>query len=182
MLTKGNIKKSFGKVSINDVLERKEVKPNNELIASVVNDKVVLVTGAAGSISSELFRQTAELKPKLIIGVDINESELYSFEQTLKVLERQNKKIALFIPFIASIRDCKNMFVLIKNYQVDVIFHLAAHKHVPLMETAYIEAIKNNVLCTYILFYAAINGSVIPLFTNQIEVEEPLTVTHPEII
>ena len=92
MLTKGNIMKSFGKVSINDVLGRNEVKLNNELIASVVNDKVVLVTGAAGSIGSELVRQIAVLKPKLIIGADINENELYSLEQALKILERQNKE------------------------------------------------------------------------------------------
>jgi FlaA1/EpsC-like NDP-sugar epimerase len=237
MITKGDIMKTFGKVSINDVLGRNEVKLNNDLIASVVSDKVVLVTGAAGSIGSELVRQIALLKPKLIIGADINENDLYSLEQALKILERQSKETAPFIPLIASIRDKENMFALIKNYKVDVIFHAAAHKHVPLMETAYLEAIKNNVLGTYKLFCAAIsgevplvvsistdkavnptnimgaskrlvemmaqtmglntktkivsvrfgnvlgsNGSVIPLFTKQIEAGGPLTVTHPDMI
>jgi FlaA1/EpsC-like NDP-sugar epimerase len=237
MLTKGDIMKSFTKISINDVLGRSEVKLNNELIESVVNDKVVLVTGAAGSIGSELVRQISALKPKLIIGADINENDLFSLEQALKIKERSLSKTIPFIPLIASIRDKDNIFNLIASYKVDVIFHAAAHKHVPLMETAYLEAIKNNVLGTYKLFSAAVagkvplvvsistdkavnptnimgaskrlvemmaqtmgkgtdtkfvsvrfgnvlgsNGSVIPLFTKQIEAGGPITVTHPDMI
>ena len=237
MITKGDIMKSFGKISINDVLGRNEIKLNNELIESVVNDKVVMVTGAAGSIGSELVRQIAALQPKLILGIDINENELYSLEQALLIKARSTQKTIPFIPLIASIRDKANMHHILEHYKVDVLFHAAAHKHVPLMETAYLEAIKNNVLGTYKLFSAAVetkvplvvsistdkavnptnimgaskrlvemmaqtlgigtdtkivsvrfgnvlgsNGSVIPLFTKQIEAGGPLTVTHPEMI
>lgn len=237
MLTKGDINKSFAKISINDVLGRNEVKLNNDLIESVVKDKVVLVTGAAGSIGSELVRQIIELHPTLVIGTDINENELYALEQAFQMRARSEDIPIPFTPLIASIRDRAHMFKIIKEYKVDVIFHAAAHKHVPLMETAYMEAIKNNVLGTYKLYQAAIagqvplvvsistdkavnptnimgaskrlmemmaqsmgegtntkfvsvrfgnvlgsNGSVIPLFTKQIEAGGPITVTHPEMV
>jgi FlaA1/EpsC-like NDP-sugar epimerase len=237
MLSKGDIMKSFTKISIEDVLGRNEVKLNNDLIEGVVSNKVVLVTGAAGSIGSELVRQIAALKPKLLVGIDINENELYTLEQALKIKARQESIEIPFIPLIASIRDKDNLFNIMDHYKVDVLFHAAAHKHVPLMETAYLEAIKNNVLGTYKLFNAAIaaevplvvsistdkavnptnimgaskrlvemmaqtlgkgtktkivsvrfgnvlgsNGSVIPLFTKQIESGGPVTVTHPDMI
>lgn len=237
MMTKGDILKTFGKISINDVLGRSEIKLNNELIESIVNDKVIMVSGAAGSIGSEIVRQIAALKPKRILGVDINENDLYALEQALMITSRTNKKTIPFLPLIASVRDKANMHAIIEQYQVDVIFHAAAHKHVPLMETAYLEAIKNNILGSYKLFTAAIeckvplvvsistdkavnptnimgaskrlvemmaqtlgkgtqtkfvsvrfgnvlgsNGSVIPLFTKQIEAGGPITVTHPDVI
>jgi FlaA1/EpsC-like NDP-sugar epimerase len=130
------------------------------LIEGVVSNKVVLVTGAAGSIGSELVRQIAALKPKLLVGIDINENELYTLEQALKIKARQESIEIPFIPLIASIRDKDNLFNIMDHYKVDVLFHAAAHKHVPLMETAYLEAIKNNVLGTYKLFNAAIAAEV----------------------
>lgn len=237
LITKGDMIKSVAKISINDVLGRTEIKLNNLLIKSVVHNKTVLVTGAAGSIGSELVRQIIQLKPKKIIAIDINENGLYDLEQYLKI---QNKDLLTevdFCPVIASIRDQDNLDSIFQCFNFDVVFHAAAHKHVPLMETAYLEAMKNNVLGSYKLFCSAkkynvplvvtistdkavnptnimgaskrlvemlaqamtiesktkyvcvrfgnvlgSNGSVIPLFTKQIEAGGPITVTHPDMI
>jgi FlaA1/EpsC-like NDP-sugar epimerase len=237
LITKGDMIKSVAKISINDVLGRTEVKLNNILIKSVVHNKVVLVTGAAGSIGSELVRQIIQLKPKRIIAIDIHENGLYDLEQFLKIQHKDLLAEVEFSPVIASVRDQDNLDSIFANSNIDVVFHAAAHKHVPLMETAYLEAMKNNVLGSYKLFSSAkkyhvplvvtistdkavnptnimgaskrlvemlaqamtlnsktkyvcvrfgnvlgSNGSVIPLFTKQIEAGGPITVTHPDMI
>ena len=237
LITKGDIVKSIGKISINDVLGRTEIKLNNVLIRNVVYNKTVLVTGAAGSIGSELVNQIIQLKPRKLIAIDINENGLYDLQQNLKINNRKSCDEVEFIAMVASIRDQNSMDALFKQYSIDVVFHAAAHKHVPLMETSYLEAIKNNVLGSYKLFSGAkaqgvplvvtistdkavnptnimgaskrlvemiaqsmtinsktkfvcvrfgnvlgSNGSVIPLFTKQIEAGGPITVTHPDMI
>ncbi|WP_461206470.1 polysaccharide biosynthesis protein [Clostridium sp. DL1XJH146] len=132
-------------VDINDLLGRKSIKLNNENINKYINDKVVLVTGGGGSIGSELCRQITKFKPKKLLVLDIYENNAYDLQMELK---RQHKELDLEV-IIASIRDEKRLEEIFSRYKPYVVFHAAAHKHVPLMEDNPKEAIKNNVIGTY---------------------------------
>ena len=193
-----------------------------------------MVTGGGGSIGSELCRQIAACGPKRLIIVDIYENSAYSVQQELK--RRYGSALKLDV-CIASVRDSKKVDRLFACYQPDVVFHAAAHKHVPLMEDAPEEAVKNNVFGTYNVALSAdkygvgrfvlistdkavnptnvmgatkrlcemivqalaqksktkfvavrfgnvlgSNGSVLPLFKEQIAAGGPVTVTHPDIV
>jgi FlaA1/EpsC-like NDP-sugar epimerase len=219
-------------VNIDDLLGREEVKLNCSNIKGFLEDKAVLVTGGGGSIGSELCRQIARFNPGLLIIVDIYENNVYDLQMELNYkFPDLNKKIV-----IASIRDEFKMDTIFRTLRPDVVFHAAAHKHVPLMEDNPEEAIKNNIVGTFNLLklcdkysvkkfvqistdkavnptsvmgatkrfceimvqafdriskteYVAVrfgnvlgsNGSVIPLFKEQIKRGGPVTVTHPEI-
>ena len=132
-------------VEVEDLLGREPISLNNGKITEYLTGKTVLVTGAGGSIGSELCRQIIKFKPKKIVMVDIYENTLYGTEMEL----RQANKNAPIITIIASVRDRERMEMLFEKYRPQVVFHAAAHKHVPLMETSPIEAIKNNVFGTY---------------------------------
>ena len=223
----------FREVDIQDLLGRDPIEVNLSEIMDYVTDRVVMVTGGGGSIGSEICRQIAANRPKQLIIVDIYENNAYEIQQELK---RTHPELNLKT-MIASIRNARKMDRLFETYRPDIVFHAAAHKHVPLMEDAPNEAVKNNVFGTlnvvkaadkyhagrFILIstdkavnptnimgatkricemivqaydkksqtdYVAVrfgnvlgsNGSVIPLFEQQIREGGPVTVTHPDII
>lgn len=132
-------------VQIEDLLGREPVKIFSNETFEYLNDQVVLVTGGGGSIGSELCRQIAQYGPKLLIIFDIYENNAYEIEQELK----RNHKDLNFITLIGSVRDYLRVEKVFEEYKPDIVFHAAAHKHVPLMETSPVEAIKNNVRGTY---------------------------------
>lgn len=139
------------KVEIEDLLARDSIKVNIDEIVGYVNDKVVLVTGGGGSIGSELCRQIAEHGPKKLIIFDIYENNAYAIEQELR---RKNPYLDLTV-LIGSVRDDKRVNDVFEEYHPDIIYHAAAHKHVPLMETSPCESIKNNVFGTWNVANAA---------------------------
>nr|WP_330369217.1 nucleoside-diphosphate sugar epimerase/dehydratase [Butyrivibrio sp. AC2005] len=132
-------------VNIEDLLEREEVKVNNEEILEAIKGKVVMVTGGGGSIGSELCRQIAAAQPKALIIFDIYENNAYEIEQEL------HRKYSNFHveALIGSVRNTDRINNVIKEYRPDIIYHAAAHKHVPLMEKSPNEAVKNNIFGTY---------------------------------
>ncbi len=138
-------------VEITDLLGRKEIVINKPEMLGYIEGKTVLVTGGGGSIGSELCRQIAEYKPKKLIILDIYENNAYEIENELK----SNFKQLDLLTLIASVRDRKKIYEIVENNKPDIIFHAAAHKHVPLMETSPEEAIKNNVFGTLNMVQAA---------------------------
>lgn len=220
-------------VQIEDLLGRDPIRVNLDEIMGYVSNKVILVTGGGGSIGSELCRQIASHNPKSLIIVDIYENNAYDIQQELK---RTYPELDLVV-LIGSVRNTHRMNSIFEHYRPQIVYHAAAHKHVPLMEDSPNEAIKNNVFGTYKTAKAASrygverfvlistdkavnptnimgaskrmcemviqminkesktdfvavrfgnvlgsNGSVIPLFKNQIAEGGPVTVTHPDII
>ena len=220
-------------VEIEDLLGRDPIKINTEEILGHVQGKKVLITGGGGSIGSELCRQIAAHEPKQLIIVDIYENSAYEIQQELL---RKYPKLDLVV-LIASVRNKPRMDSIFETYKPDIVYHAAAHKHVPLMEDSPNEAIKNNVMGTYRTALAAhehgvksfvlistdkavnptnvmgaskricemiiqnmnrksdtkfvavrfgnvlgSNGSVIPLFKQQIAEGGPVTVTDPNVI
>ena len=146
-LYSGEVVTKLRDVEISDLLERDEIKVNNEEIVNSLNGKVVLVTGAGGSIGSELSRQIASAGPELLILFDIYENSIYDLQQELK---RSYPSLNLEV-LIADMTDEARVKDIMQEYRPEVVFHAAAHKHVPLMEDSPNEAIKNNVNGTYIL-------------------------------
>ncbi|WP_040330201.1 polysaccharide biosynthesis protein [Clostridium ihumii] len=219
-------------VNIEDLLGREPIKLDSKNIDKYIKNRVVLVTGGGGSIGSELCRQIVKFNPSLLIILDIYENNAYDLEMELnRNHPEQNKKV-----IIASIRDVVRLKEIFTQYKPEVVFHAAAHKHVPLMEANPNEAIKNNIIGTYNLAkccdefnvkkfvqistdkavnptnvmgatkrfceliiqafdkvskteFVAVrfgnvlgsNGSVIPLFKDQIASGGPITLTHPDI-
>ncbi len=216
-----------------DLLFRKSISLDSPFLAGFFTGKTVLVTGGGGSIGSELCRQIAAKGPKKLIVLDIYENNAYALQQELIRLHGDRLDLAVEI---ASVRDEERMDAIMCHYRPDIVFHAAAHKHVPLMEGSACEAIKNNVFGTYntanvaekygvkkfILIstdkavnptnvmgaskrlcemvvhcrknsetcFAAVrfgnvlgsNGSVIPLFSKQIEEGGPVTLTDKRIV
>lgn len=138
-------------VSIEDLLGRDEVVVDNDQIHSFLEGKVIMVTGGGGSIGSELCRQIARENPKKLLIFDIYENNAYEIQQEL----RRKYPNVHFETLIGSVRNTNRLESIFKEYKPDVIYHAAAHKHVPLMEESPNEAIKNNVFGTYKLSKAA---------------------------
>lgn len=138
-------------VAVEDLLGRDTIKVNMEEIFQYIKDKTILVTGGGGSIGSELCRQIASHGPKQLIIFDIYENNAYDIEQELK---RKYPNLNLTV-LIGSVRDSRRINMVFEKYKPDIVYHAAAHKHVPLMETSPNEAIKNNVIGTYKTAYAA---------------------------
>ena len=137
--------KRIREIEIEDLLEREPIKLDNNLIEKDIKNKVVLVTGGGGSIGSELCRQIMKYSPKHLIIFDIYENTAFELNNELtKSYPNQNISV-----LIGSVRDKKRLESLFETYSIDVVFHAAAHKHVPLMEYSPAEAIKNNVFGTY---------------------------------
>ena len=133
-------------IKIEDLLGRKPIEFDRKEIHDLINGKVCLVTGGGGSIGSELVRQIAKNDPKQIIIVDIYENNAYDIQQEL-VLEYGTK--LNLVTLISSVRDYDKMELIFKTYRPELVFHAAAHKHVPLMETVPEEAVKNNIFGTF---------------------------------
>ena len=142
-----------GKVSVNDMqdvkiedlLGRDEVQLDLKAIADKLTGKTILVTGAGGSIGSEICRQVSEFRPSRLILLGHGESSIYNIDMELR------QKIAIhteIIPIIADVQDRMRIFDIVNEYKPDVIYHAAAHKHVPLMEINPMEAVKNNIFGT----------------------------------
>lgn len=229
---------SFEDIDIKDLLNRPSIDLKVDQIGSYLTNKVVCVTGAGGSIGSELCRQIVHFNPSKLIMVDINENALYMLKQEFLVMKRKHemKDSIELESLIISIREREEIYKLMKNYKPDVVYHAAAHKHVPLMEARPTEAIRNNIFGTknvidaccdcgisrFIMIstdkavnptnvmgatkrmtemymqsrtthcgihMAAVrfgnvlgsNGSVIPIFKEQIKNGGPVTVTHRDI-
>lgn len=132
-------------VDIEDLLGRKAVELDMEGISNYIHNKTILVTGGGGSIGSELCRQISRFEPKQLIILDIYENNAYDLQNELKY---KYPKLDLKV-LIASVRDKKRLENIFKKYLPNIVFHAAAHKHVPLMEESPMEAIKNNVFGTY---------------------------------
>lgn len=224
------------KINLEDLLGRDPISFEQESIKKLIEGKVCMVTGGGGSIGSELSRQIASYNPKMLVIVDIYENNAYDIQQEL--VRKYGDDLDLQVR-IASVRDYDKLDTLFAEFTPQLVFHAAAHKHVPLMEDSPAEAIKNNVFGTYnaailankhnvekfVLVstdkavnptnvmgatkrccemiieymkqkqdvnteYVAVrfgnvlgsNGSVVPLFEEQIRNGGPVTVTHPDII
>ena len=143
------------RVSVEDLLGRDPISVDLQEVFQFIHGKTVLVTGGGGSIGSELCRQIAAHSPKELIIFDIYENNAYSIQLELKDRFPELKLTVL----IGSVRDSRRMFQIFKEYRPEIVYHAAAHKHVPLMEESPCESIKNNALGTYKTAYAAmVNG------------------------
>ncbi len=143
-------------VDITDLLGRDEIHVNNDEILAHISGRVVMVTGGGGSIGSELCRQIAASEPKQLIIFDIYENNAYAIQQEL-IAEHPDLNL---VTLIGSVRNTNRVNAVLEKYKPDMIYHAAAHKHVPLMEDSPNEAIKNNVMGTYKLAEAAANAGV----------------------
>ena len=151
-LANGEVKlEKVRNVEIEDLLGRDSIKVDMSEIREYLTEKTVLVTGGGGSIGSELCRQIAKYKPKKLIIFDIYENSSYSIQQELKT-KYQDLNLDVII---GSVRDIHRVDTLFEKYKPDIVYHAAAHKHVPLMEDSPNEAIKNNVFGTYNVANAA---------------------------
>ena len=140
-------------VAVEDLLGREPIQVNMEEIYSHLQGKVILVTGGGGSIGSELCRQIAAHAPRQLIILDIYENNAYEIEQELRTKYQNQLNLVVLI---GSVRDNRRLNMVFSQYHPEIVFHAAAHKHVPLMETSPNEAIKNNVIGTYLTCRAAL--------------------------
>lgn len=140
-----NMFQNLRDVDIEDILGRDPVVLDNKKIGTLIEERTILVTGAGGSIGSELCRQIIKYNPKKLVMFDIYENNLYNIELELKAEYRHIE----IVPIIGSVRDIKKLESVFETYKPYLVFHAAAHKHVPLMENSPLEAIKNNVFGTY---------------------------------
>jgi FlaA1/EpsC-like NDP-sugar epimerase len=143
-------------IEISDLLGREPVKPNQKLLKTNISSKVVLVTGAGGSIGSELCRQIIKLKPLKIVLFEISEPSLYQIEQELLQFDGSNSIVSV----LGSVRDKNRLSKVLKHFKVNTIYHAAAYKHVPLVEYNQSEGVLNNSIGTLSLTEAAIENNV----------------------
>jgi FlaA1/EpsC-like NDP-sugar epimerase len=152
---------SIRKIKVEDLLEREPIKTNIAEIATYLTNKTVLITGAGGSIGSELARQVAKYSPKQLILLGRGENRIFKIDNEI----REQIKFEQVIPVIADIRDVDKINWLLGEFKPDIVFHCAAHKHVPLMEKNPDEAFTNNIIGSWNLLKASQAGNV-KLFVN----------------
>ncbi len=147
-------------IEIEDLLGRDLVEPDKNLLESCITNKSVMVTGAGGSIGSELCRQIMELKPQVLILYEISEFALYSIERELrKILQTSNESLKI-IPLLGSVLNKDRLILCMQKYKVNTIYHAAAYKHVPMVEQNMLEGIRNNIFGTWIAAEAAEKAGV----------------------
>ena len=157
-LVRGELKiDDLRKIDIKDLLGRASIKPNNKLLKVKIVDKVVLITGAGGSIGTELSRQILSLKPKKLILFEVSEAALYQIEQDLVEISDSNVEI---LPILGSVRYFTKLEYIFKQHGVQTVYHAAAYKHVPLVEHNQSEGVLNNVIGTWRVAEAAIASAV----------------------
>ncbi len=147
-------------IEIEDLLGRDPIEPNDDLLRLCISDKVVMVTGAGGSIGSELCRQILNLKPKVIILYELSEFALYSVEKTLRRLVGKNEQELKIIPLLGSVQHKSRMVRILRRYKVQTMYHAAAYKHVPIVEHNMVEGIRNNIFGTWYAAEAAVEANV----------------------
>lgn len=151
---------TLNKVSIDDLLGRDPVKPVPELLSANIENKTVMVTGAGGSIGSELCRQIIKQEPKSLILFEISEFSLYSIEAELRQIINQDNLNINLLPIIGSIQNKDYLAKIMNTFSVQTIYHAAAYKHVPLVEYNVIEGVRNNIFGTLNCALSAIESSV----------------------
>ena len=144
LIEEGNLSTQLRNIKLEDLLGREEIRINTKEVFDFIQDKIVFVTGGGGSIGSELINQIAKYNPKKIINIEINENASYLMELELK----RKYPYLDYKTEIASVRDLDKLDMLFNKYKPEILFHAAAHKHVPLMENNPEEAIKNNIFGT----------------------------------
>ena len=147
-------------IEIEDLLGRDAVAPDPLLLSTCIENKMVMVTGAGGSIGSELCRQIIQLSPARLILLDMSEYALYQIEQELQEIRKAKNIDIVVLPFLGSILDRAKCEQIMRTLKVDTIYHAAAYKHVPLVEHNPIQGVRNNALGTYELAQAAIAAGV----------------------
>ena len=153
----GEYKMAMKEIEISDLLGRKEIELDDEPVIDSISNQVIMVTGAGGSIGSEVCRQIVRFGPAQLILLGHGENSIYLINQELRNLDLPNVK---FTPIIADIQDKDHLDFLMQSYQPDIVYHAAAHKHVPLMEWNPTEAVKNNIYGTYNVAKAAEKAGV----------------------
>ncbi len=143
-------------LNIDDLLNRDEVKPDVKLLNKHINSKIVLVTGAGGSIGSELCRQIVKLKPNKLLLIELNEFALYKIYEELLFLNENLNVISL----LANAQDQAKLETIFETFKVDTVYHAAAYKHVPLVEENICEGVKNNIFSTLAVSKASVNKNV----------------------
>ncbi|MEY8251940.1 MAG: nucleoside-diphosphate sugar epimerase/dehydratase, partial [Colwellia sp.] len=147
-------------IEIEDLLGRDCVTPNQSLLSSNIQEKVVLVTGAGGSIGSELCRQIIKLQPEKLVLLELNEFSLYSIEQELNNYCQAQKLNIAIVSILGSVQKQNRLTTIFKTFKVETIYHAAAYKHVPMVEHNVVEGVRNNVFGTWYCAEAAINADV----------------------
>lgn len=148
-------------IDVNDLLGRDPVAPNKQLMSYNITNKIVMVTGAGGSIGSELCRQIIKSQPKALILFEISEFSLYAIHQDLtNILNSEQIEGVQLIPIIGNVQNYPHISRIMKTFCVETIYHAAAYKHVPLVEFNIIEGVKNNIFGTYSAVKAAIENNV----------------------
>ena len=154
-LTTGNLSiNSLRPIDIEDLLGRVAVEPNKKLLKASTNNLNICITGAGGSIGKQIFKEIIELKPKSLLLIDCNEYSLYSLQQEIlnKLSEKNYLKINLILGDVKDYNFVKSLF---KEYKIDIVYHAAAYKHVPLIEQNPLQGIENNIISTFSICKAA---------------------------
>ncbi len=147
-------------IRIEDLLGREVIEPDQHLLQANIKHKVVMVTGAGGSIGSELCRQIVRCKPAVLILFDVSEFALYSIEHELNAVKRRFGYACVIKPVLGSVQQQKLLEQVMTNFQVNTVYHAAAYKHVPLVEYNMVEGVRNNVFGTWACAEAAIAAKV----------------------
>jgi FlaA1/EpsC-like NDP-sugar epimerase len=147
-------------VDIEDLLGRDQIKPADSLLKRCIADKVVMVTGAGGSIGSELCRQIVTCNPAKLVIVDTSEFALYQIEHELQRLLAVTESVAEIVPLLASVQKENRLEIIMRTFGVQTVYHAAAYKHVPMVEHNVIEGVRNNVFGTWYTAEAAIRACV----------------------
>lgn len=159
-LVSGTSIEELQEIDIDDLLGRSQVEPNQELLSCCIQSKNVMITGAGGSIGSELCRQIIRQSPQKIVLFEISEFSLYQIERELIELCRHEKLTMEIVPVLGSVQNSVRLAEVISFYNIQTMYHAAAYKHVPLVEQNPVEGLQNNALGTYCAAFAAYEAKV----------------------